>query len=265
MKKINLIGLIVFLLSGCMREYPGNQESEELATADIPAANKEANAISQKLVKTASTRFQVADINKSLNEILRIVAKYPGDVADSRMASSTSRTEHRLSVRIPPSDLDRFLSDLDSQSIFTEFRNIITTDVTKEFIDLESRLKTKKDVHDRLKEILRTRTGSIEDVLAAERQLGEVQEELEAATSKLNVLKDRIAYSRVDIEMYQVTQLKAAIPPGIGTRLGDAFNSGFENILEVIIGLVHFWPFLLISSVGVVLYRTRKRKRAATT
>lgn len=52
-----------------MREYPGNQESEELATADIPAANKEANAISQKLVKTASTRFQVADINKSLNEI----------------------------------------------------------------------------------------------------------------------------------------------------------------------------------------------------
>lgn len=84
-----------------MREYPGNQESEELATADIPAANKEANAISQKLVKTASTRFQVADINKSLNEILRIVAKYPGYVADSRMASSTSRTEHRLSVRIP--------------------------------------------------------------------------------------------------------------------------------------------------------------------
>ena len=127
-------------------------------------------------------------------------------------------------------------------------------------MDLESRLRTKKDVHDRLKEILKTKTGTIDDVLSAERQLGEVQEEIEAATGKLNLLKDQIAYSRVSLEIYQVMRQKAALMPGVGTRLGNAFRSGFDGSVEVLIGLVHLWPLVLIVFVGGYIYQRNKRK-----
>ena len=257
MKAIYLLALVSIALSGCMHEKNAETAAEQLAFSPSPADN--APALAPKLIRTANVRFQVADVSKSIREIDRIVSGYPAYVADSRMSVTAARVEHTLTIRIPPEHFDSFLKNLDSQSIFTEFRNITTSDVTKEFIDLESRLRTKKEVHERMKEILQTKTGTIEDVLAAERQLGEVQEEIESATGKLNLLKDRIAYSRIDIEIYEVTRQEAGFAPGVGTRLGNAFTSGFEGMVEVMIGLVHLWPLLLIISTGGFLYRRRMR------
>jgi hypothetical protein len=257
MKVINLLVLVILVLAGCMHEKNAETASEQLGLADNPTDNANDPAGSPKLVKVASIRFQVADASEALKNIERIVARYPAYIADSRMSVTGVRIEKGLTVKIPPEYFDRFLTDIDSQSIFTEFRNITATDVTKEFVDLEARLKTKREVHERLKEILRTKTGTIDEVLSAERQLGEVQEELEAATGKLNLLKDRIAYSRIEIAMYQVLRQEATFAPGVGTRLRNAFASGFEGTVDVMIGLVHLWPLLLILSVGAMIYRKR--------
>jgi hypothetical protein len=244
-----------------MHEKNAELASEQLALADSPV-NSIDEPHAPKLIKVGSFRFQVNDAGQSVREIQRIVSRYPAYIADSRMTVTGARIEHSLTVRIPPEYFDRFLADVDSQSIFTEYRNITATDVTKEFVDLESRLRTKKEVHERLKEILRTKTGTIEDVLAAERQLGQVQEEIEATTGSLNLLKDRIAYSRIEIEMYQVIRNEAAFSPGISTRLRDAFTSGFDGMVEVAIGFVYLWPLLLILSAGGIVYRKRKRVRS---
>lgn len=257
MKHTSLIALAVLSVVACTHEK--NAEAPAEALTSNSTVDVDVTPSSTKLLKVAAYRFQVADARQSLGEIERIVGQYPAYIADSRMSVSGARIEHNLTVRIPPDYLDSFLRDIDSLSILTDFRNVTATDVTQEFVDLESRLRTKREVHERLKEILRTKTGTIEDVLAAERQLGEIQEEIEAATSRLNSLKDRIAYSRIDIEMYQILRQEATFTSGAGTRFRNAFTSGFDGSIEVLIGLTHVWPLLLLISGVGILYRRKTR------
>lgn len=256
MKHTNLIGLAVLSLAACMHEK--NPEAPSEAPTYVSVDDQGGSHYSQRMTKTATYRFQVADAGQSLDRIERIVSKYPAYIADSKMSVSGTRIEHKLTIRIPPDQFDGLMKEVDSLSIFTESRNITVTNVTREFVDLESRLKTKREVHERLKEILRTKAGTIEDVLAAERQIGEIQEEIEAAMSNLSLLKDRIAYSRIDIEMFQILRQEASLASGIGTRFGNAFTSGFDGIVEVLIGLTHLWPLVLLVTAGGFLYRRKK-------
>ena len=107
-----------------MHEQKAELAPEQRVFADRPANDTEPSNHGPKLVKVANFRFQVVDADESLKQINRIVARYPAYVADSRMSVTAAHIEHSLTIKIPPEHFDRFLSDVDSQSIFTEFRNV---------------------------------------------------------------------------------------------------------------------------------------------
>ena len=75
--------------------------------------------------------------------------------------------------------------------------------MTEEFIDIEQRLKNKKEVQRRYIEILQNKAKTVEDVLAAEDKIRIIQEEIESREGRLRYLKDNIALSTINIEMYQ--------------------------------------------------------------
>lgn len=73
-------------------------------------------------------------------------------------------------------------------------------EVSKSIVDTEARIRSREELRDRLTEVLRTRRGSVNDLIEAERQVATVNEEIDQARSWLAETKGRVAFSRMNID-----------------------------------------------------------------
>jgi hypothetical protein len=142
------------------------------------------------------------------------------------------------------------------------FRDVKTDDVAKEFVDLESRLKTKREVEERYTAILRNKAGTIQEILNAEEQIGQLHEEIEATISRINYLREQVSYSTINLEFYQTIeqQLSAADKISWSDQFMKALTSGWEGILSICIALAYIWPIIFAAAVTFISYKYFKRK-----
>ena len=130
-------------------------------------------------------------------------------------------------------------------------------------MDLESRLKTKREVEERYTEILRKKAGTIEDVLNAEAQIGALHEEIEATISRINYLKDQVSYSTINLEFYQTIAMDVTKADHLifGIEFKNALLAGRDGLTKVIIAIVYIWPLLFVGMAIGFFYRYIKQKR----
>jgi hypothetical protein len=73
-------------------------------------------------------------------------------------------------------------------------------DLSKRIVDTEARLRARSLLRDRLMEVLATRRGTVTELVEAERGVAQVNEEIDQARSWLAEMKNRVAFSRLDID-----------------------------------------------------------------
>ncbi len=138
-------------------------------------------------------------------------------------------------------------------------------DVTKATVDADARLRQRSLLVARLTELLRTRQGSVGDLVAAEKALADAQEELDAARANLALLSRRVATSTIEVRY-------AAKSGGAG----EAFDSpaalldeSREQLLRSLRALLSFavvslpWIALLWLSIWSIRRFRRARARRA--
>jgi len=212
-----------------------------------------------QLIRTVQYRFETKDVAKTTEAITAAIAKYPAYISTSSLNQEHSLLENRISIRVQHDYFDALMSEIDQQATFVNSREVKTQDVSREFVDLESRLKTKRQVEERYIDILRNKAGTIDELLNAERQIGALQEEIEATISRINYLRDQIAYSTINLAYYQVVphQQTAGDQALIGQRLREAVGAGWEGMMTLVVALTYLWPLLLSSLIVLVVLRLR--------
>ena len=73
-------------------------------------------------------------------------------------------------------------------------------DLSKAIVDTQARLRARTVLRDRLMETLRTRRGTVSELVEAERGVAQVNEEIDQARSWLAEMEGRVAYSRMTID-----------------------------------------------------------------
>jgi len=264
MKKLMLIGLIGIVLLSCSQkrsESPAQSTDQQIDKAQVNAAlarDLYSNA-NEKVIKVAQYRFQVASVKKSQEAIEVAVRKFSAYISSSTLTLENPLLEDHIVIRVPSEYFEDLLKEIDTQAIFINERKITADDVAKEFVDLESRLKTKREVEQRYAEILRSKAGTIEELLKAEQKIGELHEEIEATISRINYLHDQVRYSTINLDFYQTVSQEAAqvsSGPGFKERFLKALSSGLTGALEILIGLTYLWPLFVLS----ILFLLWRRK-----
>lgn len=72
-------------------------------------------------------------------------------------------------------------------------------DLSKAMVDTEARLRARTVLRDRLLETLRTRRGTVSELVEAERSVAQVNEEIDQARSWLTEMRGRVSFSRMNI------------------------------------------------------------------
>ena len=92
--------------------------------------------------------------------------------------------------------LEKEAESADAQQIAAE---ISTEEMSKAIVDTEAQLRARTELRDRLMEVLRTRRGNVQELVAAERSVAQVNQEIDQARSWLTEMQGRVAYSRVNV------------------------------------------------------------------
>jgi hypothetical protein len=226
--------------------------NEELGT-DVPVKDR-------FLIKTGDLSMQVGDVKQSRKQIGDIVNKFKAYISDERLDDHGDRLNTSITIRVPSTSYDTLVTLIEQVGEKTDSKSVNVQDVTEEYIDVEARLKTKKELEARYREILR-QAHTVTDILSVESNLNNVRAEIESMEGRLKYLMSQVSFSTLNLNFYQ----KISTDYGFGGKFADGLGNGWTNFLTFFIGLANIWPFLILIGGGVWLFiHWRKRKKAAT-
>jgi len=138
-----------------------------------------------------------------------------------------------------------------------------TEEVSKNIVDAKARISQREVLVARLTDILRKRTGKVEELVAAERSVAQAQEELDQARGWLTELQGRVAMSNFEIRYSAVAPSTSA--GTVGGQLGEATEGSAATFLIGVRGLftliIYLLPWLLLAFPVIWLIRRASRKR----
>lgn len=263
---LHAIFILVFILSACSDGTSNESKSDELglvskqstdATGQAEFRTKELKE-NRKLIWTADLEFQVKNVDQSTYAITKLSEKYDGFVSNMELIHSNAKISNTISIRVPNKKFQSLVNAIKGESLFMDRANISSNDVTEEYVDIESRLKTKREVRDRYVQILNTKTGSVEDILSAEETIRVITEEIEVQEGRIRYLSNQVELSTVTLTMYQRvkhTDAPERYEKSYGDEASDSFAMGWNAIKVFFLVLIRIWPILLMGLIALFAWK----------
>lgn len=238
------------------------QETPEEGTADVPG-----DALAgRKLIRNVNMNVETEEFDVLVPHLQNRVTALGGYIEDM---SSYSRNDQyssdyigtkylryaNVTARIPKQNLDTFLNEVGEQSNVVS-RSESVTDVTLQYVDLESHKKALTTEQNRLLELME-QAQTVEDIIAIEGRLSEVRYQIESMESQLRTYDNKIDYSTVYLSIDEVERYTPTEEVTTGERIRTGFidsvkgvGKGFSNFgIWFVINL----PYLIVWAVIIVI------------
>lgn len=216
-------------------------------------------AVDRKIVYTAEVDLVVEDFDPLPEQVRSMARQFDGFVAGSNVAGSPGSPRiGEWTIRVPVARYDEFLTAA-RQLGEVRRESSDSQDVTEEYYDVEARIRNKKTEETRLLKLLEDATGELEDILAVEREVSRVREEIERMEGRLRVLTDLTSLTTVNLSIEEIRDYVPDAAPSYGTRVRRGFQGSIDALLSAMqglsIALIVLLPWLVVLLVlGVVLF-----------
>ena len=258
-------------LAGAMTAPADAQKAGEATTrtmlaareAEGPAAPEPDPMAARKLIRNGQLLLEVRDYGDAADRVTAIARSRGGYVADKQ----SGRREHdlrqgTLTVRVPADGFDEALAALKPVGKLLS-ESVAVQDLTRAYLDLETRLRVKRDTEGRLRDILRTRTAKLADVLEAERELARVTEEIERMEGERRYYDQQVALSTIVVTLREP---EPALQSGAFQPIREAFRDSVRvlatSVAAIVYAVVALLPWLVLLSLLAVVVRTWRRSHA---
>nr|MBU3861540.1 DUF4349 domain-containing protein [Flavobacterium sp. MC2016-06] len=273
MRPIFYVFFFSLILTSCAKDKNDDVSNDiKISAIKLPAKKMESSGdydkdspasseIQQKIIRQAYLKFETSDLESTADQIQKAIKENKGSVQNDSEEKGYGTSSRNLIVRIPSQNFDAFLQSISKGVSYFDTKQISSDDVTAEYIDLDSRLKTKRKLESRYLEVLQKAT-KISEILEIEKQLSIIREEIESKQGQLKYMESRVSESTFTIEFYKTIAEKEGVKVSYGSKIWTAIQSGFFGLSSLFIWLISVWPFVIIFSVLVYFIRKRlKRKK----
>jgi len=266
-KTLCFIFLSMFLLTGCgakesetMTEVTALSRLDEASVSDhdVPPLKSSVRKdyFERKLIKNGSLNFQTNDIDKTDAFIKSAVKKFDAYISNDEKYSNESNNGSDLTIRVPAAKYDSLMiyiiDNADIKRLDKKSTNV--EDVTEDYIDIQTSLKIKKASEAKLI-ILLNKAKDLKDLLAVQKQLTDLQADIESIEGRMKYLNDRVNYSTLTVSFY-----KNAVKSN--TFFGDfwdALKNGWQVFLQGITFIANLWVIILVSVFLVMGFKSYRR------
>ncbi len=197
-------------------------------------------------------------MNKTATGIYAALKKYNGYIQLDNETKGYNEITRNIVIRVPNQNFEKLLSEVTQGITYFDEKQITSEDVTEQFIDLEARLKSKKELEARYIDLLRKAT-KVSDIIEIEQQINVIREEIESKEGQLNYMKSRVSMSTLNINFYKPTS-ESGVTVSYGDKIVNALKGSISWIPGFFIGLIYIWPLFFIAVIGYFIFK-RKRKK----
>ncbi len=267
MKRLSLLSLLLILLvSACAPRFASVEEDLALgggepaiSLAESPPmavdeaafareAVPQAEPTTRMVIKNAELTLVVTDPRTSLTAVQRLAEEMGGYATASNLYMTTSENGRRvptgsITFRVPAERLDEALQALKDQAVEVRGENIHGQDITAEYIDLESRLRSLEAAEAQLEEMM-TQATDMQDVIAIFDQLTYYREQIEQVKGQMQYYEQAVALSSVSVSLLAE---EGVLPLELGGwELGTEARQSFQDLIYFLQGFLRFALRLII-------------------
>ncbi|MDQ0254962.1 hypothetical protein J2S74_002344 [Evansella vedderi] len=215
------------------------------------APSEQASSIettNRMVIYNGNISIEVLDYHKAQQHIQDHAEELGGFVVESYLHHSGNNDVYgTLVVRIPQENFNSFLNELESTSTKVLERSIHGNDVTEEYVDLNSRLRSKEAVEERLLSFMNDAQNT-EDLLKISNDLGKVQEEIEQLKGRINYLDNHVSLSTVSIH---IRERNINVP---SLQEGDSLNTWKKAqslFMDTVNSIITFFSAVIVFVIGL--------------
>lgn len=242
-------------------------------------------SLERKLIRTVSMNVETTEFDALITSIQENVSRLNGyiersDISGNSITSQgySSNRYGSMTIRIPADSLNDFVTQVEADGNVT-YKSENVSDVTLQYSDVESRLKTLRTEQERLWELLAI-ADTTEAIIALEERLTEVTIEIESSESRLRYLDNSVTYSTVTLSIDEVDTESPTQPENIFQQIRRGFSQNLSSLLSflsaAVIGILSGSPtlifillmalliWLLFKKLPVKIRRGRKKKLHAS-
>ncbi len=233
--------------------------------------------VDRKIVYYGSFQIRTKSFDSDYQSIITLLNELGGYIEESSINGEKPedwRDNGRyasLRVRVPSKNFDAFTSRVGNMGE-TLSSSVSGKDISLDYFDTETRLKTQRTRETRLLALLE-QAATLEDIVELENALAEVSYEIQMLETSLRNFDSLIDYSSVTISLEEVNQVADIRPSdeSVGTRISNAFYSvmnalsdfGEFMLVFLIGGAPIIVPLAAIAVLIVLLVKRSKKKKLA--
>lgn len=219
----------------------------------ISASVVQVQDVQRKLIRDVNLEVETETFEELLSAVGEKTRNLGGYIEESYTYNGSNyygkgTRNANLTIRIPAEKLDEFLSAVAEVSNVIS-RNESVTDVTLEYVDMESHKKVLLAEQERLLELLE-KAETIEDIISLESRLSQVRYQIESMEAQLRTMDNRVNYSTVYLYINEVAKLTPVKEQTVWEKISTGFASSLYNVGEGFvnfgIGFIIFLPYLLV-------------------
>jgi len=250
------------VVSGTSAPKPGSPAVPDAAAIQMPGVHTTSDSVvSAMIIRTGQASVQVDSLDQSIRAVRVLAQRVGGYIANSSIVAGADQTHSAtLEIKLPSARFDDAVNGLQPIG-HLESVSVSAEDVGEEFVDVAARAENGRKLEQRLIDILGTRTGKLSDVLAVERELARVREEIERQEGRMRFLRTRAAMSTLAVTVHE----KLPVVAGTGSWgvLGEAFRQAWRNFIaftaNVIAAMGTLLPLgVIVTVLGWLVWRARR-------
>lgn len=230
-----------------------------------PQLPPEPNQEKRLIIQTGQMSIVVASVSSTIDTISDLAVKNGGYVVEKNFYKSGLVPSGYVTVRIPSASFEKGLGSIRALGdVVSESLN--GTDVTAEYVDVESQLRNLRAAETQLLEIMK-RSGDISDVLQVQNQLTSIRGQIESYQGRKKYLEQSAAYSLLTVNL---STDRSALPivesegetwkplATFKTALRSLVDLG-KDFADLVIWLVAYSPLWLIF--GLIIWLIIRKLR----
>ncbi len=216
--------------------------------------------LDRRIIKNAQLTETVQKADLAVQRVTTIAQDVGGYVGSSHTFREGDHQGAQVTIAVP---VDRFEEVLNLvRKIGHVDQDVATSsDVSDQYVDLESRLKNLEATAARIRDFL-GKAQTVDEAIKINAQLSSVEEQIEQIKGKLNVLSARTAFSTITIDIHEelptptptATPTMTPTPTPVGWHPDETFKSAVnvQSSLLRSLGDLLIWFFVVLLPYVVV-------------
>lgn len=181
--------------------FASRNEAARSGAKPVAGADARPAALQRAVISHGSLEVQSADVSRTRADVLRLLHRWDGQVANEETGSDPKgrMTNVSLELRVPSEDFGTAMGAL-AKVAHTMHQAISSQDVTTQVIDTNTRLRAKQDAIQRIEQLL-AHAKSLGQIISIETDLGNRQAELDSLKQQQAWLSDQTSLSTIHVDI----------------------------------------------------------------